>query len=98
MSPRPQELEYLGFVINTREMSISLSEMKVKEIWEEATGMMSMRIVLLKKLAHFIGMLVAAKPAVPTALLHFHGLRSPPFTRQNPTRQMFSYLQKWKKI
>ena len=56
-------------------MSLSLSEMKVKEIGKEATGMMSMRTVLLKKLAHFIGMLVTAKLAVPTALLHFHALQ-----------------------
>ena len=34
-----------------------------------------MRVVQLKKLAHFIGMLVAAKPAVPTAPLHFGPLQ-----------------------
>ena len=66
-----QELEYLGFVINTREMSISLLETKVKTIQKEATSILSTRVVQLKKLVHFIGMLVAAKPAVPTAPHHF---------------------------
>lgn len=68
-------LEYLGFVVDTREMSISLPESKVKAIQKEATLLLSAETVQIRKLAHFIGTLVATKAAVHTAPLHFRALQ-----------------------
>jgi len=64
-------LEFLGFVEDTREMTISLPEPKVNAIQKEISLLLSVEMVQIRKLADVIGMLIATKAVVHTAPLHF---------------------------
>jgi len=68
-------MEYLGFVVNAREMTISLPEVKIKAIQKEATNIIIVGTLQLRILSHFIGTLVATKMAVTIAPLYFQALQ-----------------------
>ena len=59
-------LEFLGFVINTQTMTITLPQQKMHSIQKEAMHLLSLDTVQMKTLAHFIGTLVATRPASST--------------------------------
>ena len=69
-----QCLEFLGFVINTQNMTITLPSQKIHPIQKEATHL-SLDVVQVRTLAHFIGTLVATRPVVPTGPLHYRALQ-----------------------
>ena len=70
-----QCLEFLGFVINTQTMTIALPSQKIHSIQKEAVHLLSLDAVQMRTLAHFIGTLVATRPAVPTGPLHYRALQ-----------------------
>ena len=68
-------LEFLGFVINTQTITIALPQQKMHSIQKEAMHLLSLDAVQMRTLAHFIGTLVATKPAVPLGPLNYHVLQ-----------------------
>lgn len=70
-----QYLEFLGFVINTQNMTIALPSQKTRSIQKEATHLLPLDTVQVRTLAHFICTLVATRPAVPTRLLCYRALK-----------------------
>ena len=70
-----QRLEFLRFVVDTKTMRIALPPHKIEVIQKEASQLLSVGKTQIKTLAHFIGTLVATKPAVPLGPLHFRALQ-----------------------
>ena len=70
-----QSIEFLGFVIDSAQMTVTLPPHKVESIQKEASQILTLETVQIKTLAHLIGTLVATKPAIPLAPLHFHSLQ-----------------------
>jgi len=67
-----QELEFLGMLVNTNTLLVSLPADRMKEITTEAINMASLSAHLL---SHFLGKFSAAIQAIPPAPLFFHCLQ-----------------------
>ena len=74
MTPK-QELEFLGMMVNTTTLLISLPADKLKQIQSEAARMCSMDSLSVRLLAHFLGKLNAATQAIPPAPLFYQCLQ-----------------------
>ena len=70
-----QGLEFPRLAINTQNMTIALPSQKIHSIQKVVTQLLSLDAVQVSTLAHFIGTLVATRPAVPTGPLHYHALQ-----------------------
>ena len=71
-----QEITFLGFVINSNSMTISLTEEKSKNIVQECKAVLSMGKIKIRHVARIIGKLIATFPAVKYGPLHFRFLES----------------------
>ena len=69
-----QKLEFLGFLINTRTMQISLPRQKLHSIQTLVRQIMSQRTTTTRQLARAMGMISAAHFAVLPVPLHFRAL------------------------
>ena len=69
-------LEFLGFIVDTDNMVISLPAHKLYCIQKEASHLLSLERIPMRTLACFIGTLVATKPAVWTGPLHYRALQN----------------------
>ena len=65
-----QMMEFLGFIINSVEMTLSLPESKVYKIKKECRHALNQHSLTGRQLAHLIGLLSACIPAVQEAPLH----------------------------
>ena len=74
MSPT-QELEFLGMVVNTNTLIVSLPADKIRQIRSEATRIFDMASFSARLLSHFLGKLNAATQAVAPAPLFFRYLQ-----------------------
>ena len=71
-----QNIDFLGFVVNSREMKLYLPREKMATISKEAAGILnSQRQVSGRELARMIGLLSATIPAVLPAPLHYRNLQ-----------------------
>ena len=70
-----QKLEFLGFMVDTKTMRIALPPQKIDTIQKEASQILSAGSIQIRTLAHFIGTLVATKPAMPLGPFHFRALQ-----------------------
>ena len=61
--------------MNTQNMTITLPSEKIHSIQKEATHLLSLDTVQVRTFAHFIGTLVATRPAVPTGPLQYRALQ-----------------------
>ena len=68
-------LEFLGLIVDTDNMVISLPAHKLHCIQKEASHLLSLDRIPMRTLACFIGTLVATKPAVWTGPLHYRALQ-----------------------
>ena len=66
-----QVIEFLGFKINSKNMTVSLTSKKQDKIRNMAIELLNSRKVTIRDLASFIGNLVATQPAVPLAPLRY---------------------------
>ena len=66
-----QEITFLGFVLNSVNMTISLTNKKKQKIHDMAIEILNSREVCIRKLASFIGNIVASFPAVPYGRLYY---------------------------
>ena len=71
-----RKIEFLGFLIDSVSMHLSLPRPKVHSIVQLARRMVSKDKVSLRELAREIGMMVAAQPAILPAPLHYRFLES----------------------
>jgi len=69
-----QELEFLGMLVNTNTLLVSLSADRIKEITAEAIRISNMASLSAHLLSHFLGKLSTATQAIPPAPLFFHWL------------------------
>ena len=66
-----QQIEFLGFMLDSTTMQISLTAEKKDKIAELARRLLERTNITILDLASFIGNLVAADPAVPLGPLHY---------------------------
>ena len=71
-----QELEFLGFLLNSHNMTIALPACKLHAVKKMARRMANQRRTTLRELASLLGMMVAAHPAILPAPLHYKHLES----------------------
>lgn len=70
-----QTIEYLGFLINSVKMTISLPDDKLHKIKKECRHLYNKRRATARELAHLIGLLSSTIPAVSVAPLHYRALQ-----------------------
>ena len=68
-------LEFLGFVVDTEAMTISLPTHKISAIMKDVTRLLQSELLPVRDLACLIGTLVATRPAVWTGPLHYRALQ-----------------------
>ena len=67
-------IEYLGFTLNSVDMTVELTDRKKDKIAALARSLLQRKMVTIHELAQFIGNLVAAAPGVAYAALHYKPL------------------------
>ena len=100
-----QSIGFLGFVLDSRKMSISLPTEKLKALQKTATKLSCQQTGTVRQLAQLLGMMVAAHPAILPAPLNFRYLeraktqalrRGLPYEAQlDVTRRMKMDLSWW---
>ena len=70
-----QMIEFLGFILNSLRMVLSLPKEKVFKIRKECRRMLNQTEVSSRSLAHLIGLMTASIPAIQIAPLHYRGLQ-----------------------
>ena len=68
-------LEFLGFVVDTKAMTVSLPTHKIHTIMKDVTRLLQKEWISVRDLAGLIGTLVATRPAVWTGPLHYRALQ-----------------------
>ncbi len=71
-----QTLEFLGFLVNTQDMTLVLPQGKVTAIKHLCTQIMSLKEVTVRDIARLIGKLTASIQAIFPAPLHYRQLQS----------------------
>lgn len=69
-----QVIEFLGFIINTVRMSVSLSSSKIEHVVSMCETALTKRRITVRFLAKLIGTFLALKPAVPLCEAHYRDL------------------------
>ena len=83
------EVVFLGFKLNTLEMTITLPEHKSQEIREVCKGLLRMRAPSIREVARVIGKLVATFPAAQYGPLHYRALENDKITALKGSRGHF---------
>ena len=71
-----QSIEFLGFVLNSVSMTVSLSEYKVKKVKDVCSHILESPKITIQFLAEVIGQLVATQPAIWIAPLFYKRLET----------------------
>jgi len=74
--PPTQELEFLGMLVNTNTLLVSLLADKVKQIRAETIRISNMVSLSAHLLSHFLGKLSTATQVIPPAPLFYHCLQT----------------------
>ena len=69
-----QTIEFLGFVLNSVAMTVSLPHEKILKIREACNALSRKRGVTIQQVAHVIGLLVSSFPGVAYGPLHYREL------------------------
>lgn len=69
-----QQISFLGFVLNSTEMTVSLPNDKVEKIIKLCNEILSMEQICIRFLAEFIGVLVSSLPGVENGELYYRFL------------------------
>ena len=69
-----QELEILGFVINSIDMTIRLPVSKAEHVKSSCMSLFGASVFTIRELAHVIGLLVSSFPGVQFGRLHYRHL------------------------
>ena len=71
-----QELEFLGFIVNSVTMTIRITPEKALNIQSQCTKFLHKSIVKIRDLAHIIGLLVSSLPGVQMGMLFYRHLEN----------------------
>ena len=74
-SQATQEIEFLGFIINSREMTFRIPTARVKQIKNDTKRILQKEQVTVRELAHIVGVLASTRLAVLSAPLHYRALQ-----------------------
>ena len=74
-SQAAQEIEVLGFIINSREMTFRIPTARVKQIKNDTKRILQKEQVTVRELAHIVGVLASTRLAVLPAPLHYRALQ-----------------------
>ena len=69
-----QQIEYLGFIIDSNKMVVKLPLHKIVSIKDKSRNIMTKSVITLRELAAYIGTLVSSFPAVQFGPLHYRHL------------------------
>ncbi|MCP3929301.1 MAG: hypothetical protein GY705_09400 [Bacteroidetes bacterium] len=69
-----QAIEYLGFILDSRDMTVTVTQVKKVKIWKLGKKLIKKDEISIRDLAAFIGNVVAAETGVWSAPLHFKPL------------------------
>lgn len=69
-----QTIEFVGFVLNSVDMTVRLSYRKAQDIKQLASNIIQKQLVPIRQFAKLIGKFVAAEPGVPYAALYYKQL------------------------
>ena len=69
-----QEITYLGFVINSKEMTVTLTEERKQKVVQTRIDLLRQKRSKVRSVASCIGLLVSSLPGVPLGQLHYRGL------------------------
>ena len=70
-----QNLEFLGFSINSQLMQVSLNQEKMRKIQQDFNRLLAQQSVSVQQIAQFVGKATATLRALPTAPLHYRALQ-----------------------
>ena len=70
-----QKIEFLGFVIHSQKMKLTLHSQKVLKVVKECRHTNNIKSVTARHLAHVIGPMTSCLPAILPAPLHYRGLQ-----------------------
>ena len=71
-----QKLTFLGFVFNSKTMTLTLTDAKKEKIIKLGEGIINRQYITIRELAQFIGNVVATFEAVLTGPLHFRDMET----------------------
>ena len=74
-------MTYLGFCINSKQMTVTLNEEKVKGIAEACEALIHIESDTIRNISKVIGMIVATFPAVDVGPLHYYRMMERQKTR-----------------
>lgn len=83
-SQETQIIEFLGFIINSKEMVFGLPCGRVKQIRDECKILQKDQVTV-RELVHMVGLLLATHWAFLPAPLHYHALQVKKNKRSIPT-------------
>ena len=69
-----QCIEFVGFLLNSKDMTVRLAPRKIQNFLELACSIRKAKSVSIRELAKLIGKMVAAEPGVKYAALHYKTL------------------------
>ena len=69
-----QEIEFVGFLINSMDMTVRLSSVKMQSITDLCKLLLRKRRITIRELAQIVGKMVACEPGVPLAPLYYKPL------------------------
>lgn len=69
-----QQITYLGFVINSVNMTVSLPKEKLDHLITQASALYNKTFCTVRNLAHMIGLIVSSFPAIKPAKLYYREL------------------------
>ena len=69
-------IEFLGFLINSREMIFKLPQVQIKQLRTKCKNALQKEQVTVRELAHAVGVLAATQLAVLPAPLHYQALQA----------------------
>lgn len=83
-----QKIEFLGFIINSIEMTLAVPSEKLKGLQAECRKLKSGHMTTVRTLAHVIGLMTSVSLAILPAPLHYRGLQ---FLRNEALDRRLSY-------
>ena len=86
-----REIQFLGFIVNSIQMTLQLPPDKVHKIQKECRHMLNKTSVSPRQLAHLIGLLTSTLPAVLPAPLHYRALQRNRATALSPSGLNLDY-------
>ena len=76
-----QKLTFLGFVLNSKTMTLTLTDAKKENIIKSGEGILNRQYITIRELAQFIGNAVATFEAVLTGPLHYRDMKKLKITK-----------------